>query len=135
MPATLVDSSVLLDVLTEDSAWFEWSSTALAACADQGPLVLNPIVYAEASIRFSTIEDLDEALGADFVRSPLPWSAAFLAGKCFVAYRKRGGAKTAPLPDFYIGAHAAVEGLRLLTRGPGRYRSYFPHLELITPRK
>ncbi len=109
-------------------------SSGLAA-ADQRPLVLNPIVYAEASIRFSTIEDLDEALAADFVRSPLPWAAAFLPGKCFVAYRKRGGAKTAPLPDFYIGAHAAVEGLRLLTRHPGRYRSYFPNLELITPPK
>ena len=86
VPATLVDSSVLLEVLTEDSVWFEWSSTALAACADQGPLVLNPIAYAEASIRFSfsTIEDLDEALAGDFVRLPLPWAAAFLAGKCFV---------------------------------------------------
>lgn len=133
MPAILVDSNVLLDVLTEDEQWFDWSSEALARCADAGPLVLNPIVYAEVSIRFTRIEDLDAALGTDFDRRPLPWAAAFLAGKAFLMYRKRGGGKRSPLPDFYVGAHAAVEGLNLLTRDPKRYRTYYPKLTLLAP--
>jgi predicted nucleic acid-binding protein len=96
--------------------------------------VVNPVVYAEVSVRFTRIEDLDAALPPDeFVRSPLPWTAAFLAAKCFVAYKKRGGSKRAPLPDFFIGAHAAVEGHRLLTRDAGRFRTYFPTLDLIAP--
>lgn len=133
MPASLVDSSVLLDVFTEDERWFDWSSEALARCAEAGPLVINPIVYAEISIRFTRIEDLDATLGTDFERRPLPWAAAFLAGKAFVAYRKRGGVKRSPLPDFYIGAHAALEGLRLLTRDPARYRTYFPKIAVVAP--
>jgi predicted nucleic acid-binding protein len=133
VPAILVDSNVLLDVLTEDEQWFDWSSEALARCADAGPLVLNPIVYAEVSIRFTRIEDLDAALGTDFDRRPLPWAAAFLAGKAFLMYRKRGGGKRSPLPDFYVGAHAAVEGLNLLTRDPKRYRTYYPKLTLLAP--
>jgi predicted nucleic acid-binding protein len=130
----LVDSSVLLDVLTEDPRWARWSSAALERCAEQGDLAINPIVYAEVSIRFARIEELDEVLPeAAFRRLPLPWEAAFLAGKCFVRYRRRGGARRAPLPDFYIGAHAAVSGLALLTRDTSRYRSYFPALEVIGP--
>jgi len=97
-------------------------------------LVINPIIYAEVSMGFERIEELDEALPADsFRRDPLPWEAAFLAGKCFLAYRRRGGARRSPLPDFYIGAHAAVTGLPLLTRDARRYRTYFPHLHLLAP--
>jgi len=130
----LVDSNVLLDVLTEDRRWFSWSSEALARCADESGLVINPIVYAEVSIGFDRIEDVESALPPDvFVRSPLPWDAGFLAGKCFQAYRRRGGEKRSSLPDFYIGAHAAVSGLALLTRDPARYRTYFPKLSLIAP--
>ncbi len=134
MSGVLVDSNVLLDVLTEDPDWLAWSSEALARSADGAELVLNPIVYAEVSVGFDRVEDLEEALPSDvFVRSALPWDAAFLAGKCFQTYRRRGGAKRSPLPDFYIGAHAAVAELSLLTRDPARYRTYFPKLPLIAP--
>ena len=133
-PGTLVDSNVLLDVFTEDPAWAEWSDAALAEARDIGPLVINPLVYAEVSIRFSTIEELDEALPvADFHREKLPYDAGFLAGKAFLMYRRRGGGKRSPMPDFYIGAHAAVAGYQLLTRDPDRYRTYFPKLTLISP--
>jgi predicted nucleic acid-binding protein len=132
---TLVDSNVLLDVLTEDPTWFEWSTEALAAAAEAGPLVINPVIYAEVSIRFSTIEDLDDALRAqDYRRAALPWEAAFLAGKAFVRYRRLGGTRASTLPDFLIGAHAAVEGLELVTRDATRYRSYFPTVRLTAPR-
>jgi len=131
---TLVDSNVLLDVLTEDPVWFPWSSEMLAARAEESVLVINPIVYAEVSVRFETIEELEDAIAPPlFERRPLPLEGAFLAGKCFLKYRRRGGSRTSPLPDFYIGAHAAVEGLVLLTRGAGRYRSYFPSLEIVAP--
>ena len=131
---TLVDSSVLLDVLTEDAAWGQWSREALARAGDQGRLVINPIIYAEISTCFDTIEDLDNALPADdFEREPLPYEAGFLAGKAFLAYRGRGGQRRSPLPDFYIGAHAAVRGYRLLTRDLPRYRTSFPSLHLLTP--
>ena len=134
MSGVLVDSNVILDVLTEDPKWFRWSSEALARCADESGLVINPIVYAEVSIGFDRIEDVESALPQDvFVRSPLPWDAGFLAGKCFLAYRRRGGEKRSPLPDFYVGAHAAVSGLSLLTRDPSRYRTYFPKVKLIAP--
>jgi hypothetical protein len=130
----LVDSSVLLDVMTEDRRWYAWSSGALERCADEGELAINPIVYAEVSIRFERIEELDDALPeSEFRRLPLPWEAAFLAGKSYVRYRRRGGARRAPLPDFYIGAHAAVSDLALLTRDASRYRSYFPKLRVIAP--
>jgi len=133
--AVLVDSNVILDVLTEDPRWFSWSSEALARCAEEGPLLINPIIYAEVSIRFSRIEELEEALPpALFQRSPLPWEAAFLAGRCLLRYRRSGGARASPLPDFYIGAHAAVAGMSLLTRDAARYRTYFPKLLLIAPR-
>ena len=134
MPDVLVDSNVLLDVLTEDAEWLDWSSAALASAADRGTLIVNPLVYAEVSIGFERIEDLDAVLGHEsFKRRPLPWAAAFLAGKVFLKYRAAGGARRSPLPDFYIGAHAAIEGLPLLTRDPGRYRSYFPKLRVIAP--
>jgi predicted nucleic acid-binding protein len=131
---TLVDTNVLLDVVTEDSAWYEWSADALAAEADRATLAINPVIYAEASIGFARIEELDAALPAEvFRREAIPWEAAFLAGKCFVAYRRRGGTRSAPLPDFFIGAHAAVRGHTLLTRDPAGYRTYFPSLSLIHP--
>jgi predicted nucleic acid-binding protein len=132
--ATFVDSSILLDVLTDDPKWGPWSADALAHARDRGRLVINPIVYAEVSVGFSTIEDLDDAIPeADFDREPLPYSAGFLAGKAFLSYRRRRGTKRSPLPDFYVGAHAAVAGYRLLTRDGTRYRTYFPRLELATP--
>jgi predicted nucleic acid-binding protein len=130
----LVDSNVLLDVLSQDPRWGGWSEDALAQAADAGVLAINPIIYAEVSIRFERVEELETALPPeDFERLPLPWEAAFLAGKCFVQYRRRGGAKRAPLPDFYIGAHAAVAAVGLLTRDASRYRTYFPGLTLIAP--
>jgi predicted nucleic acid-binding protein len=130
----LVDSNVLLDVMTADRRWYSWSAAALARAADEAVLVVNPIVYAEVSISFARIEDLEDALPEEyFRRDPLPWEAAFLAGKSFVAYRRRGGPRTSPLPDFYIGAHAAVAGIPLLTRDATRYRTYFPKLRLIAP--
>jgi len=130
----LVDSNVLLDVLTEDAEWYDWSAEALRREADRSVLVINPIIYAEASIRFERLEDLDEALPESvFRRDPLPWEAAFLAGKAFIGYRRRRGVKRSPLPDFYIGAHAAIAGLALLTRDPKRYRTYYPSVDLIAP--
>jgi predicted nucleic acid-binding protein len=132
-PSTLVDTNVLLDVFTRDATWAGWSEQALAEAADQGPLVINPIIYAEVSVGFDRIEDLDLELASDFVRSDLPWEAAFLAGKCHLRYRKQGGTKHAPLPDFYIGAHAAIEGHQLLTRDARRFRTYFPSVKLISP--
>lgn len=130
----LVDSNVLLDVATGDPAWGTWSAAMLAALADRVPLIINPIVYAEVSVGYPTIEALDAALPSElYRREPLPWEAGFLAGKCFVQYRRRGGARSAPLPDFYIGAHAAVRGLAVLTRDPARYRTYFPRVHVIAP--
>ncbi len=134
MPSVLVDSNVLLDVMTEDAVWFSWSAERLAAIADRSRLVINPVIYAEVSVRYSRIEDLDEALPTSLIaREPIPFAAAFLAGKSFEAYRRRGGERRSPLPDFFIGAHAAVAGYRLLTRDTARYRTYFPKIELISP--
>ncbi|WP_375482787.1 type II toxin-antitoxin system VapC family toxin [uncultured Mycobacterium sp.] len=133
MAGTLVDSNVLLDIFTEDPRWCDWSETRLADALDRGATLINPIVYAEVSTGFERIEELEQALPAELEREALPWEAAFLAGKCFIEYRRRGGQKRSPLPDFYIGAHAAVTGRALLTRNPQRYRSFFPRLELISP--
>jgi predicted nucleic acid-binding protein len=129
----LVDSNVLLDVFSEDPTWFDWSSDQLADLAERSILVVNPIVYAEVSIQFDRVEDLEEALGDQFEREALPWEAAFVAGKSYLSYRRRGGERRSPLPDFYIGGHAAVRGMILLTRDPSRYRTYFPKLEIIAP--
>jgi predicted nucleic acid-binding protein len=134
MMATLVDSNILLDLMTEDENWFEWSSNALAREADERRLVINAIVYAEISVRFTRIEELEDTLSVDvFHREAIPFEAAFLAAKAFVAYRKRGGARTNVLPDFLIGAHAAVAGYRLLTRDAARYRTAFPRLDVVAP--
>lgn len=134
MDAVLVDSNVLLDVATSDSTWGDWAAEALERTADSANLVINPLVYAEVSIGFEAIEDLERALPVDlYRREALPFEAGFLAGKCFLRYRRAGGQKRSPLPDFYIGAHAAVAGYRLLTRDASRYRSYFPNLALIAP--
>ncbi len=131
---TLVDSNVLLDIFTEDPSWVEWSSSELANAAEAGPLFINPIVYAEVSVRFSRIEDLDDALAPEyFRRARLPWAAAFLAGKALASYRRNRGSAIRALPDFFIGAHAAVEGLELLTRDAARYRTYFPTVRLRAP--
>jgi hypothetical protein len=129
-----VDSNVLLDVATNDPTWGEWSARVLAEVAEHASLTINPIVYAEVSIGYTTIEALEAAIPAAlYRREPLPREAAFLAGKCFVQYRRRGGLRHSPLPDFYIGAHAAIGRLALLTRDAARYRSYFPGVEIIAP--
>ena len=130
----LVDSNVLLDVLTEDARWFEWSSSQLAACADRGSLAINPLIYSEISVGFESLNALDAALPAStFRRLNLPWEAAFLAGQQFLLYRQRTGTRRSPLPDFYIGAHAEVSRLELLTRDTNRYSTYFPAVKLIAP--
>lgn len=134
MTPTLVDSNVLIDVASNDPAWAVWSTEKLATIGQEAALIINPLIYAELSIAYSTIEALDAALPEDiFVREALPWDAGFLAGKAFLAYRRRGGTRHSPLPDFYIGAHAAIKGYRLLTRDHGRYTTYFPRLEVIAP--
>jgi predicted nucleic acid-binding protein len=134
VPDTLIDANVLIDLATSDASWAAWSEEALERCADEGHLHINPVIYAEVSLAYQRIEELERALPASlFARTPLPWEAGFLAGRCFKLYRRRGGARRSPMPDFYIGAHAAVAGMRLLTRDAGRYRSYFPHLRLLTP--
>jgi predicted nucleic acid-binding protein len=131
---TLVDSNVLFDVLLEDEEWVEWSAAILARRADVDRIVINPIVYAEVSAAYDTVEALDEALPPEYyLREPLPWDAAFLAGRGYVAYGRRGGIRRSPLADFYIGAHAAVAGYTLLTRDPNRYRLYFPKLRILSP--
>jgi predicted nucleic acid-binding protein len=130
----LVDSNVILDVATEDPRWLEWSAGQLERLAEDHIFLINPIIYSEVSIGFDRIEDLDDALPPErFRREGLPWEAAFLAGKCFLRYRQSRGRKRSPLLDFYIGAHASVRGIPLLTRDATRYRSYFPRLTLIAP--
>jgi predicted nucleic acid-binding protein len=133
-PATLVDSCVLLDVVTGDPKWADWSAMHIAAALDAGRVVINPLIYAEVSVSYQTIEELDELLpGSEYEREPLPWTAGFAAGKAFLRYRRGGGDKRSPMPDFYIGAHALVARYRLLTRDVRRYRSYFPALDIIGP--
>ena len=132
----LVDSNILLDIFTQDPVWYSWSSTTLMDLLDEHCLAINPIIYSEISIRFQNIEDLEKALPFDnFEFLPLSKEIAFLAGKCFLSYRKNGGLKKAPLPDFYIGAHATILKIPLLTRDLTLYRTYFPHLKLICPAK
>lgn len=134
MNQVLVDSNALLDVLTEDPTWFAWSAQAMEQCASRSRLCINVLIYAEVSTDFERIEDLDAALPTTYLtRLPIPWEAAFLAGKAFLRYRRAGGERRSPLPDFLIGAHAAVSGLSLLTRDAQRYRTYFPKLKLICP--
>lgn len=134
MAAVLVDSNILLDIFIRDPRWGAWSRSTVAALANESVLVINPIIYAEVSVDFARIEDVDDVLPPElFRREPLPYEAGFLAGKCHRDYRRRGGARAAVLPDFYIGAHAAVRSYRLLTRDTPRLRSYFPTLDLIAP--
>ena len=133
MPDVLVDSNVILDVLVEKSAWREWSANALEYAAERARLVINPIIYAELSVGYERIELVEFALPPIFKRDPIPYEAAFLAGKVYLEYRRRGGFRSAPLPDFFIGAHAAVKGYDLLTRDMTRYRTYFPTVRLIAP--
>ena len=129
----LVDANVLLDLFTDDPVWAPWSEAHLAEAFNTGQVVINPIVYAEISVAFERIETLDATLPPQLGREDLPWEAAFLAAKCFVEYRRRGGNRRSPLPDFYIGAHAAVTRRALLTRDANRYRTLLPALALITP--
>jgi predicted nucleic acid-binding protein len=132
--ATLVDSNVLIDVLDADPYWSSRSAVALEKAGAASVVVINQVIYAEVSVRYEDTDELDRDLPReDFQREQLPWTAAFLAGKAFAEYRRRGGQRRSPLPDFFIGAHAAVAGLRLLTRDASRYRTYFPTVELITP--
>jgi predicted nucleic acid-binding protein len=133
-PATLVDSCVLLDVSTGDKQWADWSAQEIAAAVDVGRVVINPLIYAEISVGYQTVEELEELLpAADYTREPLPYLAGFAAGKALVRHRRGGGEKRSPMPDFYIGAHAAVMGYRLLTRDVRRYRTYFPTIDIIAP--
>lgn len=130
----LIDSNVLLDIATKDPVWFDWSFSSLAEAAEDSDLCINPLIYAEASIRYASPVEFDEAFpDTAFKRVGLPFSAAFVAGKAHLKYRRSGGTRTSPLPDFYIGAHAAVAGFRILTRDTRRYKTYFPSVELIAP--
>jgi predicted nucleic acid-binding protein len=130
----LVDANVLLDVLTDDPTWGDWSEAQILAAAATGELAINPIIYAELAAAYRTAAALERALTPlSLTRLALPYEAGFLAAQAFLAYRKRDGARRSPLPDFYIGAHAQIEGLRLLTRDTARYRTYFPKVALITP--
>jgi predicted nucleic acid-binding protein len=130
----LVDSNVIIDVITEDARFLDWSAHAMAESAQSGVLFINPIIFAEVSTGFSRREDVTAALDAlDFEYADLPWDAAFIAGKAFTRYRQNGGVRRSPLPDFYIGAHALVSGMTLLTRDGSRYRTYFPKLKILAP--
>jgi predicted nucleic acid-binding protein len=130
----LVDSNVIIDILTSDPTWCAWSEAALHNAADHDEIAINPIIYAEISSGFATMAELDLRPGIEALhRLPLPYHAGFIAGRAFVDYRRRGGVRTSPLPDFYIGAHAAVSGLRILTRDVRRYKRYFPRVALISP--
>jgi predicted nucleic acid-binding protein len=134
VPAVLVDTNVLIDYLNDESEWFDWSAAMLTDAAENGTIAINPIIYAEVSVAFRAIEDVETALPRDyFVRTALPWEAAFLAARAFQQYRRRGGTRGSALPDFFIGAHAAVAGMTLLTRDARRYRAYFPKLKIIAP--
>jgi len=131
---TLVDTNVLFDFLTEDSEFFDWSAAMLEQASNAGTVAINQVVYAEVSIRYSTVEELNDDLSVDyFARLSIPWEAAFLAGRAFARYKRQGGTRRSPLPDFFIGAHAAVTGMTLLTRDARRYRAYFPKLKIVAP--
>jgi len=134
MADILVDSNILLDVIVQDPHWCEWSYAMLAKYGEKHTLIINPIIYAEISLEFETIEELDEVLAESLIKCrQIPYEAGFLAGRCFLKYRKSGGQKRSPLPDFFIGAHAAIENVALMTRDRARYETYFPSLRLITP--
>jgi predicted nucleic acid-binding protein len=132
--AVLVDSSVLLDVLEDDAHWFAWSKAHLIRLSEANVLLINPVVYSEVSVGFERLEELEATLAAAGLEyQEVPREALFLAAKAFLTYRRQGGVRSAPLPDFYIGAHAAVLGVPLLTRDPRRVRRLFPSVALICP--
>jgi predicted nucleic acid-binding protein len=134
MNGCLFDSNVLLDIATSDPAWNSWSEAQLRAALIKGPILINPIIYAELAPAFATVEALDRWLDPSiFQREPLPYAAGWLAAHAFVRYRRAGGSKSSPLPDFYSGAHAEFSGLTLVTRDSPRYRTYFPNALLIAP--
>ena len=134
MSGILFDTNVLLDIATEDANWLGWSERQFRAAAAQGPILINPIIYAELAPAFATQPDLEGWLDpAVFQRLPPPYAAGWLAAQAFVKYRRAGGTRSSPLPDFYIGAHAEAEGLTLATRDATRYRTYFPSVSLVTP--
>lgn len=136
LSGVLIDSSVVLDVLTRDPVHFNWSREQIVRAGSHHELWINAMVYAEISVGFSRIEDLDEAMnGMGLVMKDLPRAALFLAGKAFLAYRRRGGTRSSPLPDFFIGAHAAAAGVSLLTRDPSRVRAAYPTVHIISPEK
>ena len=135
MKGVLVDSNVILDIFLDDPAWADWSESTLEELSAANRLFINPVIYAEISIGFERIEELESALShAGLTLLDIPKEALFLAGKAFIGYKKRHGMRRSPLPDFFIGAHAAIMGLQLLTRDARRYRSYFPSVRLISPR-
>ena len=130
----LFDSNFILDLINRDGQWGAWSRATLTTCLDSGPCFINPIIYSEVSVGVTDIEKLDEIVPADALRRlPLPYPAAFLAAKAHESYRRRGGTRVATLPDFFIGAHALVDGLTLVTRDARRYRQAFPDVGLLTP--
>ncbi len=134
MSGFLLDANVLLDIATADPTWLAWSEAQFRAAAAQGPILINPIIYAELAPAFATQSDLDSWLDpAVFQRLPLPYTAGWSAAQAFVKYRRAAGTKSSPLPDFYIGAHAEAEVLTLVTRDAARYRTYFPSVALIVP--
>jgi hypothetical protein len=130
----LFDTNVLLDIATADPVWLSWSENHFRTAAAQGPIPINPIIYAELAPAFASAADLERWLDpAVFQRLPLPYTAGWIAAQAFLRYRRSGGTKTSPLPDFDIGAQAEVEGHTLVTRDAARYRTYFPNVPLITP--
>lgn len=132
--ATLVDTNVLVDIAARNVNWLNWSKSQLAAAARRGAIVINPVIYSEFSVRYQRMEDVDFLLPeTDYSRENLPWTAAFLAGAAFRKYKQAGGGRERVLPDFLIGAHAAIRGHSILTRDPKGYRAYFPSVDLITP--
>ncbi len=134
MIPVLVDANILLDIATSDPHWGRWSENMVVRLVNTTRLVINPIIFAEISIGYDTIEAVNALFDVEvYDREPLPFEAGFLAGKAYLAYKRRGGIKNSPLPDFYIGAHAAIRKYRLLTRDAARYRTYFPSVEIITP--
>ena len=134
MSSTLIDSNVLIDLFDEESEWRDWSDAMVHAARTRGDVVINPLIFAEVSAGYDSFEVVDALLSVPFFRrESLPWEAAFVAGRAFWLYRQRGGTRTSPLPDFYIGAHAAVAGHTLLTRDARRYRHYFPKLRIVAP--
>lgn len=134
MTATLVDSNILLDIANADPVWHHWSAAALRDCRRSGELIVNAVIYSEVSSAFDRIEDADRVVPERFYRrEDVPWAAAFVAGQVYRQYRRRGGVRIAPLPDFFIGAHAAICGYRLLSRDRDYFKTYFPALHIISP--